>query len=286
MSFDDREESRTKGQPVSLYFIRYGEPDEAYYAYTSAEQAITHTFDVVLGPVTFQPVPVTRGEINASGSLDRATLEVRMPLMAQINEVFQLFPPSQVVALVIFDGHIGEPTFKTVWMGRIVGQSYEGEEAVYSCEPASTSLKRPGLQRNWQRGCPLVLYSQGWKKCNADKPSATVNVVVVSYDGAIVTVPNGWDAAHHGDAYIGGVAEWQTADGRIQVRTILALPDTDQVRLNAHAVGMSPGITLSLSLGCSHDRDSCLGLHDNIHNYGGQDWIPTKNPIGIVRNFD
>lgn len=285
MTYDALEESRTQGQPISLYFIRYGEPEDAYYAYTSAEQQVVYTFDSDLGPVAFQPIAITRGEINASGALDRAELEVRVPLSAGINAVFAGFPPSQVVAMFIFDGHFGEPEFKTVWMGRLTAQAFEDEEAVYTCEPASTSLKRVGLQRFWQRGCPLVLYSQGWKKCNANEAAATTSVLTTAIDGAIVSIPDDWVEGFRKPLHIGGMAKWSTPDGRLVIRTIVGIPAADQVQLNAPATGLGVGVTVHLSLGCPHDRDGCALIHDNIHNYGGQDWIPTKNPVGVVRNF-
>ena len=46
MSFSDIEASRQKGSMVNLFMLRYGSAPKSYFAYTDAEQPITH-MDVV-----------------------------------------------------------------------------------------------------------------------------------------------------------------------------------------------------------------------------------------------
>jgi hypothetical protein len=43
-------------------------------------------------------------------------------------------------------------------------------------------------------------------------------------------------------------------------------------------------------LGCNHqayaeEGGDCQPLHDNIVNYGGDRWIPLKNPIGNLQQL-
>src|SRR3546814_2715916 len=40
------------------------------------------------------------------------------------------------------------------------------------------------------------------------------------------------------------------------------------------------GTAISLYPGCDHRRMTCKDKFNNILNYGGFDWIPTKNPMG------
>jgi hypothetical protein len=47
---------------------------------------------------------------------------------------------------------------------------------------------------------------------------------------------------------------------------------------------------IDVVLGCNHqlyaaDGGDCEGLHDNVLNFGGFRWIPTKNPIGTFNNY-
>ena len=55
MTFQTIETSRQKGEPVTLYRFRYSET--ANFAYTDAEQAITH------GGITYEPIPIMRDAV-------------------------------------------------------------------------------------------------------------------------------------------------------------------------------------------------------------------------------
>jgi hypothetical protein len=75
-----------------------------------------------------------------------------------------------------------------------------------------------------------------------------------------------------------------------ETRSILKLKGADkaQLLLDSAAKGLVAGMSVSVILGCNKLAgltDDCIVLHDNIHNFGGMPWIPTKNPIGIKNSF-
>lgn len=278
MTLNARETSRHLGEPVDLYYFRYGETVDAYYAYTDAEQP------VLFDGVTYQPISIQRDSINASGTLDKSNLEVKTAKNAELAELFRLYPPSQVVSLVIRQGHINDPDeqYLAIWTGRVIGHKREQSEAIYTCEPISTSMRRPGCRRSYQRGCPHVLYGP---MCRADKDAHTISKSVLEVTGPILRFASTWEAADKKDQYLGGLAEWETADGRTEVRTILRIKDSTHILLTGTASGLTAGVTVKLSKGCPHTMEACLDIFDNIQNYGGQPWIPEVNPIGIKNNF-
>lgn len=280
MTFPIRESSRTLGEPVNLYFIVYGDTPASYYAYTDSEQEVHLNFDAALGEVIFKPIPITHGNITASGSLDKSAVEMRTPQSAELAQLFTLHPPSQIIRLTIFQAHDGDGDYRVEWVGRILGSSREVNEAVYTCEPVSTSMKRPGLRRNYQYQCPHVLYGP---QCKADRGRATILRSVTGVAGALVSLPPGWDA--NPDRFNGGLAEWLTADGRTELRTIQKRADANTLILSGIAAGLVPGAQIKLSWGCKHDTPDCRDLHANVLNFGGQPWIPLKNPLGIKNNF-
>jgi hypothetical protein len=287
MTFQTQEASRSLGAPIRLFFFKYGDAATAYYAYTNAEQAVNYSFDPTVGLVTFQPTPITHSAIVSSGTLDKAALTVSTPQDSPLAQNFRVYPSSQVVILTIFEGHVGLNEFKVVWSGRVLGAGDNKNETEYTCEPASTSMKRPGLRRNWQRGCPLPLYGQGPGQCNADLPSASTAFPVTVIANALVSLGGGWatQSPEARNRYLGGLAIWTAADGRTERRTILKLyNDTVGVLLSGAASGLSAGMSVTLAWGCPHDLDGCA-MHNNRPNYGGQWLIPTKNPFGIVNNF-
>jgi hypothetical protein len=289
MTFDALESSRALGRPLSLYFFRYGDTDDAYFAYTDAEKGVSFTFDADLGPVLFEAIAIQRTAITVSGTLDKAALTVTTPDNTDLAGMFMDHPPSQVVILTIWDAHLdatGEALDDAVlaWSGRVIGHAGEGNETTYTCEPVSTSLKRPGLTRNYQIHCPLALYQQGWGFCNADQAAATISLNATSVDGPLVSLASDWADSALKPKYIGGLATWVRADGRTEIRTIVRQQSDDVLLLSGVASGLAPGIELKLALGCNHDLDGCT-LHDNIQNYGGEWLIPTNNPFGIKNDF-
>lgn len=274
MSFAEVEVSADRGEPAELYLFSYDTENDGVLAYTDAEDAI------VFEGRTYQPIPIDRDAITSSGTLDKASIEIRAPQDGGLADLFRLYPPSQVVGLIIRQGHLNDPSsqFLVIWSGRVIGFAIENEEAKYTCEPITTSLKRAGLRRNYQYGCPHVLYGA---QCRADRASATAGFVTVgATSGATVNLATDWVPDATKLLYEGGIARWTTAEGRSETRTILRAYPDGRVLLTGYATGLPLGGTVYLSRGCDHLMTGCLS-HNNILNFGGQPWIPLKTPIGI-----
>lgn len=271
--FAQRETSRTSGQPISLYKFSVG---DSLYLYTSAEQPVDFSGG------TYLPVPINHGAISASGTLDKARLTVTTASSTDISELFRVYPPSEVVGLIIFQGHANDPDgqFVPAWSGRILGCSWgESNEVSLSAEPISTSLKRPGLRMPYQYGCPHALYGD---QCRASKTAATLTVTAQSVNRSTVTLPAGWSATP--DKFVGGIAEW-TESGRRAIRTILQVQAGQVLLLGGGSGDLTTGMTLTVAKGCNHQLDDCETVHNNVQNFGGCNWIPTENPIGFVNKF-
>ena len=274
MTFETLEESRYLGQPVDLYYFRYGTTASAYYAYTDAEEPVT--FDGVI----YEPKPIQRGAINSSGTLDKSALTVDLPTSCDVAELFRIYPPGRSVALIIRQGHLGDADndFKVIWSGRILSSSREDSVDSLTCEPLSTAFRRSGLRRCYQYSCPHALYGA---QCKASRLAGTSAATVYATTGASVTLDSGWNGSHAVEKYIGGMVEWETAAGK-EVRTILRLTGGGNVlNLSGSTRGLTGGTEISVILGCEHNMTDCETLHNNIQNYGGQPWIPLSSPIKI-----
>lgn len=270
--------SRFFGRPTELYRFTYGpNPNDSRF-YVDGERTILHAGD------TYSPVPIKRGSTSNSGSLDKSTMEVSMPHTLAIPQLFRVYSPSHPVTLTVFQGENADPDaqFIAVWVGRVVSIAFEGIEAKLSCEPVSTSFRRSGLRRNYQYMCPHILYGP---QCGADKIAATAATTAYAVNGRSVTL-NGLLSSP--DRYIGGMLEWVTPAGIAEARTILSattVSGRSQLQLTGIASGLLPGRTVSVVRGCRHTLPACIEDHDNAPNYGGDPWIPTKNPIGNVSPY-
>lgn len=279
MAFGTYQSSRRRGRPVDLFLFTYGPDPADYYAYTDHEQQI------VFGGITYIPATIGRDGIKASGTLDKSQMTVSTSVDTEVAELFRVYPPSRIVTLVIREGHLNDPDadYPVIWAGRVLSCSRDDGEAALTCEPISTSMRRAMLRRNYQYGCPLVLYGRG---CKADKEAAKVTAVVVDATGTTLTLPPDWTTVDLKPKFRAGYLEWTGADGRKEIRTILAVDTgTDQLRVSGLLRDLDPGANVDLFLGCNHLMTDCKDLHNNILNFGGCPWIPTKSPFGTTNNY-
>lgn len=283
--FADREASRQEGEPITLYLFVYGETDDAYFAYTDAEEPVTYGTDAAGQPITYQPVAIDRGDIESAGGMDVPALEVRIENDLAMVSRFEQSPPMRRVALKIREGHAGDSEFLVSWTGYVLGGGRQGNEAVYTCESVLAALRRNGLRRTYSLGCNLLLYKTGPNQCNADEEAATSVREVISVSGAFVTMAAGWAGAHDPQKYLNGTIKWANAeDGRQEIRNIHRITG-DTLLLSSRVVGLPANTDVQIALGCRHDLTDCEFLHNNIQNYGGQAWIPLKVPTGLTNNY-
>jgi hypothetical protein len=144
-------------------------------------------------------------------------------------------------------------------------------------------MRRAGLRRHYQIGCPHLLYGP---QCNADKEAATVATTVEAINGRTITLPVAWPGVAESENFLTGMVEWTTAEGNLEVRTILKITNNRELLLSGlveHVLSVSDAI--DVVKGCAHNVDFCADVHNNIHNYGGQPWIPFKSPFGFRNHF-
>lgn len=241
------------------------------WRYTDSENAI------VFESETYEPVPIDRGNVASSGNLDKANTEINISRKSEIATILNAYPLSSVVTLIMRQGHINDPDndFPVVFTGRVINVTRNKGVVKLICEPIATALRRPGLRRRWQIGCPHVLYGD---QCKANKARATISTPVASIDGTTVVLPSGWSGAIDPIKYVNGIAAWTNEDGTYEQRTILRVTAGTSVLLSGPTRGLADTSTINMTLGCNHRMDDCLELHDNIHNHGGCPFIPKKNP--------
>jgi hypothetical protein len=289
MSLSSYEASRFSGDPVNLYLFKYGVGQASYFGYTDAEETVN------FGGNDYQPIPIDRGKLKSTASIDKSTLTVTTEQDSELAGLYLNYPPSSVTTLVIYQGHVDDPDrdYRVVWSGIVTSCSRKGSQAEFSCKPISTMLQRNGCRRRYQYGCPHVLYSQGDGLCNASKVDATVTTTVQSINGARVILPNGWWGQRGADKFLQGMVEWIGLNGNIETRTILRVESGGlRLLLSGPATGLGPGALLNVVLGCNHKSGTdaqpdgdCGPLHNNVLNFGGQERIPLTNPIGLVNYY-
>ena len=270
MSTQGQTETGARGRPRELYEFARG---NRIWRHTSNSEVV----DCLTG--VYQPTNIKRPSVELTPDLNRATVKVIMDKDEEVPGLFKAGTPSDIVTITISrvmetftdEGVSTYPTQpQVIWAGRVLSVRWQEATAELDCEPSSTSLKRIGLRRLWQRPCSHVLYDGATCKLVAD--SYVTNGTVTAVNGNVVTV------AGVSTGQAGGYLVWQNPDGNEDRRMIRTQVGSD-LTLSYPIVGMPANSLVKVYQGCMHNTDDC-SAKGNILNYGGQPDMPEKYPFG------
>lgn len=273
MSFGSYEGNDRQGGIVTLYRFSISDTDRICY---NDGDDIEYFEDN-----KYEKIAISRSDIASEGSLNKQSMDVVVPENSEIAMIFRFYPPSYVVTLEIFEGHFDdrERHFVQIWEGRVLNARVEDDKTTLSCELASTSLRRIGLRRNYQRQCPHDLYGPG---CRATKTEITLTAIRYEKQVLVTTEPENFSP----EMFATGVMTWVGSNGRKEIRSIVgASVDGGEVTFVLGGPVLSQPSQIKATKGCLHNERTCVEWHDNILNFGGQPWIPERNPIGTSATY-
>jgi hypothetical protein len=250
------------------------------YRFTNADSAI------VRDGATFNSWPVDHGDVVMTSTLDSKSVELSLARGTDLDALFSAYPPSQIINVTIYKGHFNDGTaaanFPVEWAGKILDFNFSGNEIKFTLESIQSTMRRPGLRRNYQINCPHDLYGEA---CRATK--VLVNRTAVSISGRSIQLSSALTHGVYGPAaFIGGTLEWVRSDGVKEISSILTIsPDGLTVSIRGLPRGIVGGGTVFAALGCGRSLDHCVSLHNNVRNFGGQPWIPLENVVSSTSIF-
>ena len=263
MTFSLFELSRWAGKPVHLFRFARG---TVAWRYTSADRPIT------LGNELFTPAAIARGPIRDSVEQAKNTLTLTLPVDLEVAANWRPHPPGDLISVQCLALHFGDTEPAVEWIGRVIAPKFTDTVLTLTCDPSFKSGRRSGMQLKWQRGCPLVLYSQGPGMCNVNKALHAVPATLTAITGLTLTaaefgaIPDGKLA--------GGFIEWTRANGLREARTIMAHVG-NTLLINYGATDLSAGLSVIAYRGCAHNTAACSEFN-NDPNYGGAKDLPNK----------
>ena len=219
--------------------------------------------------------PMGRGGITVKSEMAKANLEVRIPLGHELAVLLLGSWLEQICTLTVFRKR--QSGTSTIWKGRLTGTPPDDTHLKLTFESIYTSMRRPGLRARFQKSCRHPLYGRG---CNLNAEDFAHAATLSSIDGLTLTVPEA--AAEVDSFFAGGMVK--APDGTL---TYVAQHSGDQLVLNRVSGALTipfavegPGMAITIYPGCPHDYASCEAKFANDDNYGGFDYIPSKNPMG------
>ena len=231
-----------------------------------------HEFDVEIGGRHYEQCPLERSALALGAEAAKSALELRLPPNhALVRHLLQATLTGEATAVRLRIARReawGDYWWLsgTRWMGRVLGVEVADDSARIRCESAQVSLKRIGLRRLYSRACSHVLYSAA---CGATPILATAEVI--RSEGRQVEL-----------ASLPPEVAGMLAGGWLQTpagaRHMIVSESYAGVEL-LYPVGLAPQTPVELVAGCDHSMPTCAARFDNLANYGGFPFIPTKNPF-------
>ena len=261
MTFDGSEASRYGGAPVECFRFAYGDD---LYLLTSGDA------ETAIPQGVFQPLTMSRSEIDQSQESGAGGCEVRVPHDCPLALIFAASIPESTVSVTIYRGHRDElANAVPIFFGVVGSYALEGSEAVLTCQPFGQVLKRTVPCLSYQIQCNRCLYGAG---CNVAMLMFRDTATVATVSGSTVTSAT-FDARADG-WYRNG---WLT-NARGEMRMIVAHVG-DTLTLMHPFADLVTGDTVYAQAGCDRTEATCTAKFSNLVNHLGWARVPSKNPF-------
>ncbi|HXD37022.1 MAG TPA: phage BR0599 family protein [Rhodanobacter sp.] len=264
MTSEARDASVADGQPLKLVIFTRA---TKFWRYTDADRVIFHDGNA------YANTPIKVSEINDGGEQNKVSIKITLPKTATVADNWRPYPPADPIGVTIMTQHYGETDFLVDWIGRIIQPHFDDTTLTLTSEPSATMARRGGGGRTWQRGCDLLLYSQGIGMCNVVKADHALPATLTGVSGLTLaadefaTLPDGRLA--------GGYVEWTRSDGLLDRRSIDSHTGTT-VTIEYGSPDLVAALDVTAYPGCNQTWADC-SYYENTDNYGGELWIPGRD---------
>lgn len=263
MSYVDQEDSGYDGRPVTAYHFEY---DGKSYWYTSSDADIASPGGVATS------IQIKHGTLKETTEDKRSTVKIEIDADCDLAKALRIEPADSVCKVSILRSHRNDSAKQWVYYWRGTVSMVGREDAMQlnlECTHMLTALASGGLRSRFSYTCPHALYGPS---CRAVKAAdKTKDFTVTSITGAKVNL-SGWSST---DWWNGG--QMSFTDGKY--RRYIMTADGDGVLLDAVPIGLSVGMTVTLTAGCDRTKATCQSKFNNLANYGGYLAVPSKNPF-------
>ncbi len=270
MTFSAFENSIASGQPIWLYdFAR----DYLHWRYTSADR------DILWFDYTWTARAISHDRISESTEPGRKTLTITAPADLDFAQQYRVIGPSDPILLTVRKLHDGDTDAPVQWLGKVHGVAWPRQHCLITAVPAADAMAQPGLRRVVSRNCPYPLYSVGLGRCNLDRTTKRVDMLITALTStSITTAEFATLATSQGNGYFtGGYIAWEVQPNILQ-RRFISLHNAGIADLLSGTYGLAVGTSIRAYPGCAHTDTACDTL-GNLLNFGGLKYLPDRSPF-------
>jgi uncharacterized phage protein (TIGR02218 family) len=263
MTYDASESGINTGQPVDLYRFTRG---LTIWTYTSADVAI------LFNDETYFPVTISRGNLPQNDEATNATLNVTCDSTLDLVADFISGSSPSPTSLTLIRRHRNEASVTEQaiqFQGQVGVVEFGDREARMVCVPIQKAIQRKIPRILYQTVCNHMLYDQF---CTVNPAGFTFAGHISAIVGLVLTVP---EAASKPDGYYNG--GW-VKDG--ETFAFIQTHVGTQLTLMATSPKLVVGDVITTTAGCDRLRGTCVTKFNNLENFMGFPYIPTKNPYG------
>lgn len=259
MSYTVREQSAFSGHPLELYrFSLAGEQ----WLYTSADHEVAYGADL------YQPGFIKRSGFTRGGDTRKSTIEIELAASNPVALLFRTGWLTTTMIVTIFRHHYEDADFSVLWKGRVTGCKWAGSVATLTSDSVFTLFRRAGLRRVYQIGCPHVLFGSA---CGLNQAAWAVGSTAATVNGNQLTVTGA--GAYPAGYFTGGMLQAGSEYRMITAHSGTAIALVDVI------AGMADGAPVTLWPGCPRNISTCASRFNNVVNFGGLPYLPSRNPF-------
>jgi uncharacterized phage protein (TIGR02218 family) len=276
MTYDALEKSAYGGKPVELYKFNKG---TTIWRHTDSDR------DITVGNETYKAGwPLSRTEPEMSEETIRSGLKITTAKDFPVAQIFITGAPYEPVWISIFRMHLGDTETILLWQGKVRGISWKASkgEATIECDPVEKIIGKGGFRQTYGPYCHKRLYSP---RCGVQEASFTTDFTVSNIDTTGFVITAAALGTKPGQYFRLGEVYFPDLGARVMV--------VDHTGSNVTLKGVIPGLMVDASgraiAGCNHcwkmangDWGDCKNRFNNLDNFGGWPFIPTKNPYEVT----
>jgi len=256
-----REQSAADAITVELFDFALG---GTHWRYTSYPEEVSYSGN------PYESVPCRRNEIEQSDDPSRGKIEITLPRDNTLAALYVAGAPEGEVTCTIYRGHDGD--FIIYFQGIVEGCKFDRDWIpALIVGPRLASQAVAGKRRKYLRMCDRLLYDEG---CELDQNDYDITGNIDAINGTTITASefgeksSGWFVA--GKFVCGG----GTRLIKYHVGSV--------IKIDRIIAGIGVGSSFVAYAGCDGSPSVCKSKFNNKLNYGGCEFLPTKNPFSSI----